>query len=1386
MNFKKKLIKDLSVLIVSIMIINFISCNIFQSFAEEIGDRYNNSLYITIDFQEIGIETDLKIKVEYSDGYTNICNYDDLIDNKLYISNPNCNITFSNGLNTEDISDDIIICTINDLNKYNNLKSRYKIKWMYYPFDLTVEPATASTNTTIRLVTYINGDMSVDGYLKSNDLLILKQQLLFDYNIVQTGTYNNNSEVGGNFSIVGYDSDKCNSISLNGDLYADNSMTIHSNNGNLNGTLMCKGTVDISLKNKRTSYRYFNKELLLNEDDINQLYFANIESQGNINYPENTSNININEDIVSNGTIDLIATNSINLNASIKAENNIHINGEVHNTNNAIIYSKKDIIIQNDSTFSFTGMIYAPNGKVIIKAKNINITGTIIAKDIDIQAEVVNFNINDYIINNNTSKILSALQLFLGDMNNSGILDEEDFKIIQCILLGEEYINWEDKDNNNIPDILENEEEWKNYIYSDNDGLPDFLEIYLGTDKMLSDTDNDGLNDYIEVMILNTNPCLKDTDNNGIPDGDEDYDGDGLTNLEELEIGTDMTNIDTDEDGLDDYYEIKISNTNPLSKDTDGNGINDGDELFNQEVEIEVNNEESAISGVKVELPTQRKNYNVTSIESVMGIDIMSSNVVGLVGEPYNFTTEGDFSEAIVTFKINPENLGNTNFENLAVLWYDEEIQCYELLDTQLNVDTYEVSAVTPHFSTGLVVDKSLWYNVTLNDLYDDKISYQSCDTAMILDCSGSIDTETREKEILSAIEFINTKENNEKVSIIAEDSTAIDMTRKYINSSLSSSQLFLTYTLNNMINYDYAGGNNFYSSLSMALNNLKDSSSDSKSIIFLSDGYYDLDEINRTTHETTRDLITKIQKDGIKIYTIGFNAPYEGKNNLKYMAEETNGKFFEINSLEDAKMIFNTINVYKNLIFTNPEDGILDSDNDGLLDFFETQEFKLANGKTINLKDYCNNPETNPDCDNDGILDGEEITLQLGLFRQNNNINSQRDFYLVINSYPDNPDSDNDYYMDNVDTQKLHFDAMQIIDEKLNDDNSIDGTNPSADNNDYTDGILNSVPIGEGECSKNEYTFTRNTDKKCEFTITPKKNSDYTISISNPNCLLNISNKEKFSFIDISNNSISSINKTDNSITYNLVLKKDVTYNIYIEDNSSTNLQYTVSVSQDNWVYAPKGAAVKETPLSKSIDFYITDEIIFEIIQYQLKNHNNGVGYNSPNIESYLSSKDTLEKWEKSTAADSILIIDNLNEGYTEWNNLMNEIGTTASLMGLVTLVDKTGISGTIVTLLGAGSALLLQNDEEELAKALQDGKYNIRLVVGNDNIFNPIGDNFNFKFHAYQGWNDKYYINKYLSNDIYRNYIIQNIDIKEIKFDSSNNKWYYLDENGDKICIG
>lgn len=61
------------------------------------------------------------------------------------------------------------------------------------------------------------------------------------------------------------------------------------------------------------------------------------------------------------------------------------------------------------------------------------------------------------------------------------------------------------------------------------------------------------------------------------PNGDED--GDGLTNGEEDDIGTNPLDPDTDGDGLDDGLEVKIIGTNPLSSDSDKDGVTDGIEV---------------------------------------------------------------------------------------------------------------------------------------------------------------------------------------------------------------------------------------------------------------------------------------------------------------------------------------------------------------------------------------------------------------------------------------------------------------------------------------------------------------------------------------------------------------------------------------------------------------------------------------------------------------------------------------------------------------------------------------------------------------------------------------------------------------------------------------
>ena len=114
---------------------------------------------------------------------------------------------------------------------------------------------------------------------------------------------------------------------------------------------------------------------------------------------------------------------------------------------------------------------------------------------------------------------------------------------------------------------------------TDSDGLYDNYEIYYMTDINSEDTDGDGINDYEEIYIIDTDPLKVDTDEDNIYDSEEDYDGDKLTNIEEKNLGTMMNEKDTDFDGLSDYEEVKVYNTNPLEVDTDNDGLSDYEEV---------------------------------------------------------------------------------------------------------------------------------------------------------------------------------------------------------------------------------------------------------------------------------------------------------------------------------------------------------------------------------------------------------------------------------------------------------------------------------------------------------------------------------------------------------------------------------------------------------------------------------------------------------------------------------------------------------------------------------------------------------------------------------------------------------------------------------------
>jgi len=135
---------------------------------------------------------------------------------------------------------------------------------------------------------------------------------------------------------------------------------------------------------------------------------------------------------------------------------------------------------------------------------------------------------------------------------------------------------------------------------SDGDGLSDSDEVIRATNPLDADSDDDGLSDGQEIS-RSTNPLDADSDGDGMPDGEEvaegldpnngddcpswycssstvlrliaalpDTDGDGLR---------DVVDIDDDNDGLSDSDEVRLG-TNPLLADTDGDGVGDATDPY--------------------------------------------------------------------------------------------------------------------------------------------------------------------------------------------------------------------------------------------------------------------------------------------------------------------------------------------------------------------------------------------------------------------------------------------------------------------------------------------------------------------------------------------------------------------------------------------------------------------------------------------------------------------------------------------------------------------------------------------------------------------------------------------------------------------------------------
>ncbi|MFW9862152.1 MAG: hypothetical protein ACFFET_07655 [Candidatus Thorarchaeota archaeon] len=153
-----------------------------------------------------------------------------------------------------------------------------------------------------------------------------------------------------------------------------------------------------------------------------------------------------------------------------------------------------------------------------------------------------------------------------------------------------DFANWRGiTSNDHDGDGLNNTQEtnlWATNIWkydTDSDGLSDKYERDIGTDPTTFDTDEDRLIDYYE-LVYGTNATNKDSDGDGLDDYMEVA---GWVMTFKYNISTDPNQTlfstrvfsnpvvpDSDGDGVDDCEEY-LSNLNPKSQDTDGDGKKD-------------------------------------------------------------------------------------------------------------------------------------------------------------------------------------------------------------------------------------------------------------------------------------------------------------------------------------------------------------------------------------------------------------------------------------------------------------------------------------------------------------------------------------------------------------------------------------------------------------------------------------------------------------------------------------------------------------------------------------------------------------------------------------------------------------------------------------------
>ena len=508
------------------------------------------------------------------------------------------------------------------------------------------------------------------------------------------------------------------------------------------------------------------------------------------------------------------------------------------------------------------------------------------------------------------------------------------------------------------------------------------------TDLLAQDSDNDNLCDFVEGVI-GTDPFKEDSDGNGKNDDVDDADGDGVSNKAEIEYYTNPITKDTDEDGLLDGEELYKYQTDPCKSDTDGDGASDKWEIEHNYDPLVKNNSFSASTSITVNDKIENVSVRIEGSDgsaaeslkiSTVNNILFNQSVPGYIGDCTEFYANGTFESATVSYTLD-ESLFNDSSFVPTLYYFNESTQLLEEVPDQ-ELTGNVVSATLPHFSKYILLNKTEFDNSWNYDLlYDEdgEDNFKGIDVVFAIDSSGSMsynDSNNVRKTVTK--NFFDHFTNDDRAAIVDFDNWA------YVVTPFTSDKSTLEKAVDKIDSY---GGTNLSSAISAGIDLFTSSSykndGHAKYIILLTDGEGDYSNI----------YTEEAQREGITIFTVGLGDEVS-VDLLKDIATGTGGQYYHADEADKLYGIFDTI--------ADKTDLYKDSDNDGLRDYYEKEmnngNLRLGTGVKLTGLNYLN-----ADSDDDNLLDGEEIqVLKVG-----------ERVYVYMKSNPASADTDGDGLLD-------------------------------------------------------------------------------------------------------------------------------------------------------------------------------------------------------------------------------------------------------------------------------------------------------------------------------------------------------------------------------------